>query len=236
MKEQDSPKIAITGAEGIIGDVLRKGLTDFDLTPIGLPGTDVRNFEELANATSGHDVIIHLAWDTKSENWKSPNVNPGNLQMVVNVYRAAKEKSVKRVIMASSVHADKYRTWEGSELMSPNQMPTPDSPYGASKVFMESLGRHNADLGLEVVCVRFGGVTPDNKPWQDQVERRAWLSHNDCVSLIRKTIEAEIIPNNFSVIYGISENEGRIHDYSNPLGWKPKESANDFFDKKLSIG
>lgn len=225
MKEQDRPKIAITGAKGIIGGVLREGLADFELTPIDLPEVDVRNIEDLANAISNHDVIIHLAWDTKSDNWRSQNINPDNLQMVVNVYRAAKEKNVKRVIMASSVHADKYRTWEGNGLMLPNQTPTPDSPYGASKVFMETLGRYFAELGLEVVCVRFGGVTPNNKPWQDQIERRAWLSHNDCVDLIKHIIEAERIPNNYSLIYGISRNSSRIHDYSNPFGWEPEESA-----------
>ena len=41
--------------------------------------------------------------------------------------------------MASSVHAHDYANWKGPDLIDPYALPTPDSPYGASKVFMEAL-------------------------------------------------------------------------------------------------
>lgn len=52
-------------------------------------------------------------------------------------------------------------------------------------------------------------------------ERNVWLSHSDCVSLIEKCLQADKIPENFAIIYGISNNSGKIHDISNPVGWVP---------------
>lgn len=145
--------------------------------------------------------------------------------MTYNVYKAAIKTRVPRVIMASSVHADNFYNWKGPELLSPYRIPIPDSPYGANKVFMESLGRYYATKGLEVVCIRFGGV--QGKPPLDDYEKLVWLSHRDCTELLRRCIEAESIPNNFLIIYGISDNANRIHDYSNPLGWAPQDGVRE---------
>ncbi len=216
-------KIAITGAKGTIGKVLMAGLTDYDLKPMDLPEVDVRNQEKLIDEIKGRHVVIHLAWDTETENWRSGKINPENMVMTFNVYEAAKRTGAKRVIMASSVHADQFRTWESQNLLTVDRVPVPTSPYGASKVFMETLGRFFATQGLEIICIRFGGVNPENRSDEtDPKERAVWFAHKDCVELLKKCIEAESIPNNFLIIYGVSDNKGRIHDYSNPLGWKPK--------------
>jgi len=226
-------KIAITGAKGVIGSILRRGLSDYKITPIDLPEIDVRDYEKLLEIFPGHDVVIHLAWDTKTENYKSGRINPDNILMTYNVYRAAIETKIPRVIMASSVHADNFYNWKKQELMSVDRVPVPDSPYGASKVFMEALGRYFASKGLEVICIRFGGVNPENKPpLDDFYERKVWLSHKDCISLIKRCIEARKIPNNFLIIYGVSNNTNRIHNYSNPLGWVPEDNAEDILLKK----
>lgn len=57
------------------------------------------------------------------------------------------------------------------------------------------------------------------------MKRAVWFSHDDCVSLVKTILESKEIPDNFVVIYGMSDNPGRIHDVSNPFGWKPKDSA-----------
>lgn len=215
-------KIAITGANGVIGSMLRKGLSEFEITPIDLPEVDVRDYKKLLGIFKGHSTIIHLAWDAKAENFRSGGLNTDNLLMAYNVYRAALEAKVPRVIMASSVHADNFYGWKGPGLLSPGSIPVPDSPYGASKVFMEALGRFYASKGLEVICIRFGGVNPKNEPPDDYYERTIWLSHDDCTSLLKECVNAKAIPDSFMVVYAISNNAGRIHDYSNSLGWAPE--------------
>lgn len=214
-------KIAITGAKGTLGSILIECLQDFKITPINLPEIDVRDYEKLLKVIYNHDAIIHLAWNSETVNFRSNKIDPDDTLMFYNIYRAAIEAKVPRVIMASSVHADNFYKWKGPGLMPPNRNPDPDSPYGANKVFMEALGKAYADKGLEVVCIRFGGINKENKPPDDDY---IWLSHRDYVNLMRTCIGASHIPNNFLIIYGVSNNKGRIHDFSNPLGWTPKDS------------
>lgn len=217
-------KVAITGANGVIGTVLRKGLNEFEITHIDLSEVDVRDYGKLLGVFKGHSAIIHLAWDSKVENFRSGELNTDNLLMAYNVYKAATETKVPRVIIASSVHADNFYNWKGSGLLSPDGVPVPDSPYGASKVFIEALGKYYATKGLEVVCIRFGGVNAANRlPLNDYYESAVWLSHDDCIELVRRCVEAKSIPNNCLILYGISDNENRIHDFSNSLGWAPKK-------------
>jgi len=223
-------KIVITGSNGVIGSILRGHLQEYKITPMDLPEVDVREYDKLLQIFPGHDGIIHLAWDKKTENFRSGKINPDNSSMTCNVYRAAVETGVPRVIMASSVHADSYSKWEGPGLLKPDRIPVPDSPYGASKLFMEALGRHYAqDYGLEVVCIRFGGINLRDRVNPENKDSKVWLSQRDCVSLIKKCLEVSQIPNNYEIIYAISKNSNRTHDYSNSLGWEPKD---DVLNKK----
>lgn len=233
-------RIAITGSEGVIGTVLKNGLSrDYDITSLDLPTVDVRNYDALIKMFPGHAVAIHLAWDTETDNFKSERTNLENAVMFDNVYRAALAVAVPRVIMASSVHADRFYEPLGSVAKDPYIVPNPDSPYGAHKVYMEMLGKwYASEKGLEVICIRFGGVNPENKPPRvenhsdiaQRAERAVWLSHRDCVELVKKCIETKAVPDNFAIIYGVSNNTRRIHDISNPFGWKPKD-CNDAFDE-----
>lgn len=226
MAEREKPRVAITGAAGVIGTVLAEGLSDYELKLIDLPTIDVRNFEQLTEALQGQDIVIHLAWNTEIDNWRSGTIDPDDAMMALNVYKAASSGDRrKRVVIASSVHADSYLTWEESSLMSTEKTPEPDSPYGANKVFIEALGRHFASKGLEVVCVRFGGVKPDDTQYDEKKGMEVYLSHRDCVNLIRRIIESQSIPNNFVLVYAVSDNEGRVHDTGNPFGWKPLDES-----------
>ena len=223
-------KIVITGTKGTIGTVLSKGLRDYEILPIDLPKVDVRNYSQLSKAIKGSDTIIHLAWSTRKENLNSDSVDTDNTAMFQNIYRAALEYKVKRVIMASSVHADTFSNMNNRRLLRIDRDPQPDSPYGAHKIFMEKLGSWYATKGLEVICIRFGGVFPLNAAYDGDLPITG-LSHPDCIELIKMCLEAKTIPNNYVILYGISENTKRIHDYSNPFGWKPKTNAEDFYKK-----
>lgn len=226
LRDINMKRILLIGSKGVIGSIIRKELSEYHITNFDTPDHDARDYADLIKIMSKHDVVIHLGWDTKTENWKSETINPDNALMTFNVYKAALEAKVPRVIMASSVHADDFSHWKGSELMSANAVSTPDSPYGASKVFMEALGRYYAKKGLEVVCIRFAGLNSDNRPSSnDPLAQKKWFSHHDCGELIKTIVEAAAVPNNFVVMYGVSNNPGRIHDVSNPFGWKPKDGS-----------
>jgi uronate dehydrogenase len=219
-------KVFLTGASGVIGTVIRAQLPQYNFLPFDLPNHDARNYNGVLTAIAGCDAAIHLAWDTRIENWKTGMTNPDNGLMTFNVYSAALACGVRRMIMASSVHAHDYSHWEGPGLIDPYTLPSPDSPYGASKVFMEALGRYFAKQGLEVVCIRFMGLNADGKPSRDDPDgQKKWFSHRDCGALIEAILEARSVPDNFAIVHGVSNNTGRMHDIANPFGWIPKDGA-----------
>jgi uronate dehydrogenase len=221
-------KIAITGAHGIIGTVLTSRLNKekFEITPVDIPEIHTSNFEMLKKAVQGVERIIHLAWDTEKENYKSNDISEVNETMTHNIYRVAHELGVKRVIMASSVHAHRFDLRDKDGKIRPYMLPTaPDSPYGASKIFMEMLGRYYTHtFGLEVVCIRFGGVNPEDEPEKSSPEvPQQWFSHKDCISLVELCLLAPSIPNNYEIIYGVSNSNGQVFDYSNSVGYEPED-------------
>src|SRR3989344_623450 len=100
-------RIVITGADGVIGSVLVANLrNDFDLIPLYHRECDLTKFEEVVSTISNNtDVIIHLAWDKKPI-YEAGKLNADNILMALNVFEAAVKRKVKRVILASSIHAD----------------------------------------------------------------------------------------------------------------------------------
>lgn len=219
-------RVLITGSSGVLGSVLTNGL-QAEVTHYDLPEFDVTNFDQLVHAFQDHDAIVHLAWDTKTDNWLTEKLNPSNTLAAYNVYEAAHIAGVKRVVMASSVHADDFVNHKKTGLLDPHSLPIPDSPYGANKCFMEALGRYYADAKrLEVACIRFGGVNEaDTPPASPESERSVWLSHRDAIALTQDCIDIGTIPGGYMVVYGVSDNEGRVHDITNSFGWEPQDGA-----------
>jgi uronate dehydrogenase len=221
-------KVLITGSGGVIGSVLKASLPH-ELTDFDLPHSDVGNLGHLLDKAKRHDTVIHLAWAKRHDDWLSENLDPANVQNAFNVYEASHQAGVKRVIMASSVHADKFAGRATNEMLRPYDLPTPDSPYGASKCMIEALGRYYADAkGLEVICIRFGGINKEDRPPETPYsERQVWLSHNDCISLLSTLISAPSVPGRYSIMYAVSNNKDLLHDTSNEFGWFPRDGAQD---------
>jgi nucleoside-diphosphate-sugar epimerase len=230
-------RVAVTGASGVIGSVLSQRLAG-PASGLSLTGLGVEHFENdarLADALRGHDVVVHLAWIRAmgpprdgvgyAELLPTDNRHLESLELAERTLRAAQEVGVGRAVLASSVHADDFYAWGGPGLLASGRMPRPAGPYGAAKVLLEEQGRVWAERGLEVICVRFGGVSRQDRPAEDAWERRVCLSHADCAAFLRACIEAPSLPERFCVVYAVSDNQGRVHDTSNPFGWQPREGS-----------
>ena len=204
-----SKKVLVTGGAGRIGRIIYELLGGYhDFTFVDVNGSPngprirrldlVTDYVDLTHALLGMDVVIHLAWNP-GENWKSRSVVPDNKLIAENVYSAAMAAGVKRVVMASSIHADNFYDWPvEAPLMSCGSVAVPRSLYGATKVYIEALGRYYAATGkTEVVCVRFGGVTLDDVLRDEPGYEKIWLSRRDCAELVHKCIEAESVPKGF---------------------------------------
>lgn len=210
----------VTGAGGVIGTVLRAGL-DRELTPYELPENDARDERRLGRALEGSQAAIHLAWDTSAED-QLGGFAPDNILMALTFLEASADAGLERVVLASSVHADTFSPLCPGTLIDVRRTPTPDSPYGASKLWMEAYGRHiAATRDLEVLAIRFGGVNPSDTPPPDPVERAVWLPHRDCVSLVAAALTQPLRSGRFALVYGVGANPSRVHAYSDDLPWRP---------------
>ncbi|MBI3573109.1 MAG: NAD(P)-dependent oxidoreductase [Candidatus Kerfeldbacteria bacterium] len=223
-------RVAITGGEGAIGLILQAGLSsqhqllsiDKSASGVGQINID-REFDKLTAVIANYDVIIHLAWDMR-EDYPKELTLPTNKAMAENMFQAAIKAKVPRVIIASSVHADSYSDGKPGENIHPTQNRFPDSPYGASKLYIENLGHYFAHKhGLEVICIRFGGVNEENEVrfQEDPLYDRVLLYHEDCIELVDQCITVDNVPENFAVLYAVSNNINRVHSLDNFLNWKP---------------
>lgn len=173
-------RVLLTGAEGVVGTVLRQGLdADVDLLPLtrraaAFPSVvaDIADLEALTSACAGVDAVIHLAaaawldapWD---------DVLESNIVGTRNVFEAARLAGVRAVVFASSGHvvgaaedddAELYDLDDGRTLDESSSV-RPDSLYAVSKVFGEALGRFYADTyGMRVICLRLGTVLANDDP------------------------------------------------------------------------
>jgi len=227
-----SKRIVITGSRGSLGKILQNELRGvFDLTCIdNKPNSKetivldiAKDYEKLRDTLKSNDIIIHLAWNSL-EDFPSENIVQQNKVMAENVYRAAVEKNISRIIVASSVHANDYSKVPTGTYLSPKSECWPDTPYGVTKIYIEHLGRYySRKHGLEVICTRLGGVNERNEIRfnEDPLYDKVLLYKEDFVDLMRLCIEVEKVPDNFAVFYAVSNVKGRVHTLDNFLGWKP---------------
>jgi nucleoside-diphosphate-sugar epimerase len=220
--------ILITGCKGIIGSVLRRGLSDrYQIRGVDLP-QDISRYDALWAQMAGVQTVIHLARRFSPDDpvERRMRIYPQNVQIDVNVFTAVVRAGVKRLIVASSVHADNHRAPDLVELLTIPGSYSPATPYGVYKLIEEEVGKALAkQFGFEFVGVRFGGVTRDDSVKTGAGQTATWLSHDDLLSAIDACLRVEPVPGRSTVFYAVSNNADRIHDTTNPFGWRPKDNS-----------
>ena len=240
-------RILITGINGLIGNVLRNGLGqthevygldregEFSDRVVSADISDYGQMTKVVQQFNPLDAIIHLAGNPKVDaSWES--VLQTNIIGTRNIFEAAREFGVPKVVYASSNHVTgayhgfepslyKY-TEPGPPMISPEDPIRPDSDYGLSKAFGEAVARYYFDRwGIQAICLRIGAVLEDDDPTRQSQNRRIWLSHRDMVQLVEKSLAAEVT---FGIYYGISNNKDAFWDISNAradLGYEPVDDG-----------
>ncbi len=252
------PRVLVMGSSGLIGGVVTRTLGDkyalsgLDRVPpdpapdIPITRADVGNFDAIRPAFDGMDAVVHLAADAGMHApWES--VLPNNIVATYNVFEAARQARVKRLVFASSNHAvgmfeldEPYvRIRQGNYRgLDPATFPRvdntvcirPDGLYGVSKAFGEALGAYYAEqFGLSVVCLRIGTVTRDDNPTRDVRQMATWLSHRDLAHLVDCCLSAKGV--RFEIVYGVSNNTWRFWDITHArrvLGYAPRDNAETY--------
>jgi nucleoside-diphosphate-sugar epimerase len=243
----ENPKLLITGINGLIGTVLREGLSDsYEIFGLDLSGpfservleTDIGEYSRVADVferCGPFPYVVHLAGVVEVDAEWEP-VLGANIVGTRNVFEAARIFGVRRVVFASSNHVT--GAYEGfsphlhlheeheAPLISVRDPIRPDGYYGVSKAFGEALARfYCARYGIDFVCLRIGSVRQDDDPAGDARFRKTWLSHRDLIQLVSKSLLAKV---NFGIYYGISGNRGAFWDISNArweLGYQPQDDG-----------
>ncbi|UCF00546.1 MAG: NAD(P)-dependent oxidoreductase [Deltaproteobacteria bacterium] len=239
------PRLLITGSRGRIGTVLMEALADsFEVYGVDIQDTagersfraDIADYEQLSSALqllAPIPFIVHLAADPRvGAGWNS--VLNNNIIGTKNLYEAAKEYGVKKVVFASSNHVTgayegippSLHKQDSPRLIAVNDPVRPDSDYGTSKVFGEAVARQYYELyRIHSVCLRIGSFIADDNPTRNERVRRTWVSHRDLIQLVKKSILSEV---EFGIYYGVSGNKGRFWDISNAeeeIGYCPEDDA-----------
>ena len=235
-------RVLITGAAGALGTQLRQHgpvlaeritLSDrvacADLAPYEEDRpADLADVEAVRAAVEGCDAILHFGGQSIEGPWQA--VLNANLAGTYNVYEAARQAGVKRIVFASSIHAVGFHPREHTiDASAPTR---PDSLYGVSKTFGENLSRYYFDkFGIESVCMRIGSCFP--KP----VDRRhlvTWLSFRDLRQFAEKALQAERVGH--MIAMPTSNNSAAFWDNTaaSVLGYKPVDSADDYREEVLA--
>ncbi|MES2162010.1 MAG: NAD(P)-dependent oxidoreductase [Pseudomonadota bacterium] len=229
-------RLLLTGAAGGLGKILRDRIKPWAdvvrLSDIGDMG-EAREGEEIVQCDladkaavfkllEGVDAVLHFGGISTENTFE--NIMAANIAGTYNLYEAVHKHGVKRVIFASSNHTiGYYKTTDYIDADSPMR---PDSLYGVSKCFGESLSRYYYDrAGIETVCLRIGSSFPEPVNPRMLV---TWFSYDDLLESLRVSLFTPRVGH--AILFGASANPGSWWDNSKAahLGFKPKDSSTRF--------
>lgn len=233
--------ILMTGAAGGAASLVRSYLREkyqlrlSDRVPIddlaaneSFVAAELSDSKALMDAMQGVDAVIHLGAFSVESDWET--IRDANILGTYNVYEAARQSGVKRIIFASSNHAVGF--YERTTTIDHTVYPKPDSRYGVSKVFGEALASLYADkYDVASLCLRIGAVS--ERP-NDRRRLAIWSSPRDLAQLLEIGIEHPDI--RFEIVFGISDNAPHAwYDNSNAerLGYQPKDRSDAHAEEVL---
>ena len=235
-------KLVLTGAAGRLGSYLREPLSkmceelvstdiinDFGaLYPTETYAkADIAVYDQIAPLLEGADMVVHfgaIVDEKPFEELLGPNFVGS-----YNIWEAAYQHGVQRVVYASSIHAvGMHKKADFIGIDAPHK---PDTFYGLAKCFSEDLASMYWDKrGLEAVCLRILSCAQVN----NTRALGSWLSYDDLIQLVIRAIDTPSV--GFSIVYGVSNNDRVPVDNAKAsfLGYRPKDNAEQFAEQVLA--
>ncbi|WP_240796484.1 NAD(P)-dependent oxidoreductase [Streptomyces sp. RFCAC02] len=243
----DLGTVAITGAAGTIGSVMRRALRAdadrivvLDRVPLSAEAATetVREMElrdpaavVTALAGTGADAVLHLGG--LADEAPLPDLLAANVLGTHHVLEAARRLGIPRVVLASTNRVTGFHP--AAHLTGPDDPARPDGLYAVSKVAVEALGRMYAEkFGLSVVCLRIGSF--EECPSEPR-HLATWLSPRDAVGFVRAALTAP--PSvRFTTAYAVSANTRRFWELPahTTLAYTPRDNAETYASRVPGAG
>lgn len=229
-------KLVLTGAAGRLGSYLREPLSKLCDTLVSTDiadeiGTlypsetyikaDLSKYDEVAAALKGADMVVHFGAIADEAPFDA--ILQANIIGAYNVWEAAYQHGLRRVVYASSIHAVGMHPKQ--DFIGTDVPHRPDTYYGLAKCFAEDLGRmYWEKRGVEAVCLRILSCAQVTSPRA----LGSWLSYGDLIRLVTASIDTPTT--GFTVAYGVSANDRAPVDNSAAsfLGYRPQDNAEQF--------
>ncbi|WP_354637498.1 NAD-dependent epimerase/dehydratase family protein [Kitasatospora camelliae] len=229
--------VALTGAAGTIGSVVREALRGeverlilLDRVPLrpeagneDVHTVDLRDAAAVEAALAGADRVIHLAG--VPDEAPLADLLDANVLGTHHVLEACRRLGVGRVVLASSNRVTGFHPV--GQLTGPREPVRPDGLYGVSKAAVEALGRLYADkFGLSVLCLRIGSF--EAVPTEPR-HLATWLSPRDALGYLRAALTAPPTTR-FATVYAVSANTRRFWELPDPavLAYAPVDDAETY--------
>lgn len=235
-------KLVLTGAAGRLGSYLREPLSNMcdELVSTDIADNigalykgesylkgDLASLDDMMRVLQGADMVVHMG--AYADEGPFEKLLGPNFIGAYNIWEAAYQNGLKRVVYASSIHA--VGMHPKTDFIGTDVRHRPDTFYGLAKCFAEDLGSLYWDKrGLESVHMRILSCA-------QVTNARAlgsWLSYEDLIHLTQRSIDTPVT--GFSIVYGVSNNDRAPVDNSKArhLGYRPKDNAEQFADKILA--
>jgi nucleoside-diphosphate-sugar epimerase len=212
-------RVCVTGASGTAGratvvELLAHGLdvraTDVAAAPAGLGvpllRADLTDYGQAIEVLAGMDAVVHLA-NIPAPSLRTPAVTfTANTAMNSNVFLAAGQLGLRRVVWASS------ETTLGLPFDTPpryapvdeDHYPVPTTTYALSKVVGETIAGHISEWsGIPFVALRFSNIFMPEEyallpavAWNDAAIRRwnlwGYIDVRDVAAACRRALDAPV--------------------------------------------
>lgn len=234
-------RVILTGSTGNLGKKAVAALNRLDGWEVvrigrnaageqGVIAADLERYDAAwADQFKGADAVFHLAADPKPiGTWEL--IARLNIDLALNVFRAAEEARVRRIVFASSNWVLGGYRFQNEKLTS-DLSPRPVNPYGASKLFMERYGLALARRsGISVLSLRIGYCQPgSNQPGPHMAFGRwgqeMWLGNQDWEQAVVKAVASPFSA--AAVLNIVSRNQGMrwdIEEARRVIGYEPEDA------------
>lgn len=231
--------VLVTGANGRVARQLLPGLDGYIVRLLDREPPDPTNGAEsvtgeltdrslLAEALTDVDAVVHLAGNPDPDaDWD--DLEPANVDGFAALLGAARERRVRRVVYASSVHAMGQYEADGRIPIDPTWAPAPCCAYGASKAFDEALASVYAARGhLSTIGLRLGATDPE--PTQRR-QLAGWLGPADLRQLVVRALEADVRGGVYPGVSANSRQRWDLRTAGTDLGYVPALDSEDWADR-----